>query len=91
MIEEILDDPSLQFTTTPHKMMEFATFMHEMGRLKNKLRVGRTYSGRPPTISRVAEMGKRPPPCRWPERVATEEAEPKGVFFEMRHQRAFSE
>lgn len=36
MIEEILNDPSLEFTTAPQRLMEFANFMHEMGRLKNK-------------------------------------------------------
>lgn len=36
LIEEILADPDLEFTTTPHRIMEFATFMHDLGRLKNK-------------------------------------------------------
>lgn len=36
LIRAILDDPDVEYTTTPHRIMEFANFMHEMGRLKNK-------------------------------------------------------
>lgn len=36
LIEEALNDPELDFTTTPHKVMEFANFLHETGGLKNK-------------------------------------------------------
>lgn len=36
LIRAILDDPEVEYSTTPHRVMEFANFMHEMGRLKNK-------------------------------------------------------
>lgn len=36
LVEEILADPSLEFTTTPHRIMDFASFLHEQGRIKNK-------------------------------------------------------
>lgn len=36
LIEETLNDPDLDFTTTPHKIMEFANFLHETGGIKNK-------------------------------------------------------
>lgn len=34
-IEEMLGDPDIEYTTTPSKIMEFATFLHESGRLKH--------------------------------------------------------
>ena len=36
LIEETLNDPDLDFTTTPYKVMEFANFLHETGGIKNK-------------------------------------------------------
>lgn len=36
LIKAILDDPDVEYTTTPHRLMDFANFMHELGRLKNK-------------------------------------------------------
>ena len=36
LIEETLNDPDLDFTTTPYKVMEFANFLHATGGIKNK-------------------------------------------------------
>jgi NitT/TauT family transport system substrate-binding protein len=36
LIEATLNDPDLDFTATPHKVMEFANFLHETGGIKNK-------------------------------------------------------
>jgi NitT/TauT family transport system substrate-binding protein len=36
LIEETLNDPDLDFTTTPYKIMDFANFLHETGGIKNK-------------------------------------------------------
>ena len=36
LIEEILNDPELEFTTTPRRVMDFANFLYETGGLKNK-------------------------------------------------------
>ena len=34
-IEEMLNNPDVEYTTTPQKIMEFAKFLHESGRLKH--------------------------------------------------------
>lgn len=34
-IEKILNNPDIEYTTTPSRVMEFATFLHESGRLKH--------------------------------------------------------
>jgi NitT/TauT family transport system substrate-binding protein len=35
-IVEVLNDPHLKFTTTPENVMKYATFMHDIGSLKNR-------------------------------------------------------
>jgi NitT/TauT family transport system substrate-binding protein len=35
-IVEVLNDPHVKFTTTPEKVMKYATFMHDIGSLKNQ-------------------------------------------------------
>ncbi len=35
-ILEVLNDPSVKFTTTPEKVMKYATFMHDIGSIKNQ-------------------------------------------------------
>ena len=35
LIQKILDDPKVEFTTTPHNVMKYAQFMHRIGSIKN--------------------------------------------------------
>ena len=35
-IVEVLDDPHVKFTTTPENVMKYATFMHDIGSIKNR-------------------------------------------------------
>lgn len=35
-IVKVLDDPHVKFTTTPENVMKYATFMHDIGSLKNR-------------------------------------------------------
>ena len=35
-IEEVLNDPHVKFSTTPENVMKYATFMHDVGSLKNQ-------------------------------------------------------
>ena len=35
-IVEVLNDPHVKFTTTPENVMKYATFMHDVGSIKNR-------------------------------------------------------
>jgi NitT/TauT family transport system substrate-binding protein len=35
-IVEVLNDPHVKFTTTPENIMKYATFMHDVGSIKNR-------------------------------------------------------
>ena len=35
-IVEVLNDPHVKFTTTPENVMKYATFMHDVGSIKNQ-------------------------------------------------------
>jgi NitT/TauT family transport system substrate-binding protein len=35
-LAEMLNDPNINYTTKPENVMKYATFMHEIGSLKNE-------------------------------------------------------